>query len=131
MTNALKVLDGLNEKQKLAAAALADGSTRDKAAEIAGVDRTTVFRWLRNPDFVTAYKSLAQSTLESLIGKAVNTLESMLSSDNEWVRMNAAKTIIDRVMPTIEAQNSAIHIEFNMPKPAMPDPIVVENGELE
>lgn len=133
-TTALVVLDGLTEAQKKAAIALAEGATRDDAAIAAGVDRTTVFRWLRKPEFVDAYKSLSQSSLEALLGKAVNCFENMLQSKNEWIRLNAARTIIERVMPNVEAENSAIHVEFTMPQPAMPppiDPIEAEDSSVE
>ena len=116
----LSLLDGLSESQQKAAFAIADGSTREAAAQTAGVTRTTIYRWLREPEFVMAYKSIAQSSLESLLGKAINAMEQALTSSNEWIRLNAARTIIERVMPNVETENSAVHVEFHMPKPAMP-----------
>ena len=41
--------DGLSPTQELALAALLAGKTVTAAAQQAGVDRSTVYRWLRNP----------------------------------------------------------------------------------
>lgn len=134
MSVALAKLDALSETQKIAAIALAEGKTRDEAAQQAGVDRTTVFRWLRKPEFVEAYKSMANIAMQALLGKAVATLEASLRSESEWVRMNAARMIIDNVMPAVAAQNSAVHVEFNMPQPALPrhdEAITDEDGDVE
>lgn len=125
---ALTSLDGLGDAQKIAAIALAEGKTREEAAREAGVDRTTVFRWLRKPEFVAAYKSVAQLSMEALLGKAVSSIEAMLGSKNEWVRLGAARMIIDHVIPHVEAANSAIHVNFNMPQPALPTRLEADGG---
>src|ERR1041385_4773739 len=42
----------LNPKQLMVVAALAEGSTEAEAARLVGVNRTTIYRWHQNADFV-------------------------------------------------------------------------------
>jgi transposase-like protein len=59
-------VEGLSESQELALAALRAGATFGKAAEAAGVNRTTVYRWVHgDPHFRAAYNAWQQAAAES------------------------------------------------------------------
>ena len=54
------VSNGFSQGQLRAAEALASGATQGKAAEVAGVTRITILRWLKNPDFRNKVQELTR-----------------------------------------------------------------------
>ena len=80
------LVDIATQKQQ-AIQQLLEGSSITKTAEIIGVDRSTVHRWLREPKFIAARNRLAKeardashSRLHSLIGKAVAVVENRIKA---------------------------------------------------
>jgi hypothetical protein len=90
---ALGKVEGLPQTQEAALTALRSGCSFMDAAELAGVDRTTLYRWLqRDPQFRAAYNlwqrelaESAQARLLKLTAKAVEVVEKALERGNEKV----------------------------------------------
>ena len=85
---------------------LAGGGSQIEAATEAGVDRTTIQRWLRNPEFVAAVDAeieaalaSARKSLRAAAPKAVSALLSIAGNEEapESARVQAAKEILNRV----------------------------------
>lgn len=97
------------EKKKLAAEIIANGGTGANAARTAGVDRSTVTRWVRDPEFqrliLDAQESAttgdvseeATKSLSDLLPQAVAVIEKALSGDKTLV--SSARVALD-VMKT-------------------------------
>lgn len=56
----------------------------------------TICNWKKDAEFMAQYNKLLRSSLQSVAGKAVRTLVSLLDADSEQVRLNAAKDVLDR-----------------------------------
>lgn len=81
--------------------ALASGSSVRDAANKSGVSERTLFRRVKDSKFQddvnNARREIIENSLSKLIElseKAVNTLEQLLQSDNQTVRIAAAKFIL-------------------------------------
>jgi hypothetical protein len=77
--------EGLSPSQLKALSALIAGTTITDAADIAGVDRTTVHRWIREPEFCAAHnarraelRDAVEAKLRALQAKAIEVVESAL-----------------------------------------------------
>lgn len=93
-------------RQLRAATAIASGMTRAEAAEHCGMNVTTVYRWLKKPEFVALIEELqglqidkARSSLEAAAAIAANTVVELSSnaSISPAVRLKAALAILDRI----------------------------------
>lgn len=92
--------------------ALIQEDSLESAAKAAGVNRTTLWRWLQEPEFQAAFRYGCKTLMESGLGKlqgyterAVDTLGRALSADAEpgWgVRVRAATAILDRSLKAWE-----------------------------
>jgi hypothetical protein len=70
-----------------------------------GVSRDTLYRWKREPDFVQDVKDKMVVIFEDLIPKAIATVEELLDSTNQKVRLEAAKLILDKTFPNLSEVN--------------------------
>ena len=95
----------LNAKQLQTAVLLSGGTTITLAAEQAGVTRVTLHQWLKNDDEFIAYlNSLkrdlvdsARAGLQASVAMAIETINTIMTdSDNDVVRLNAAKEVLNR-----------------------------------
>ena len=95
----------LNAKQLQAAALLSGGATITATAEQTGITRVTVHQWLRDDDvFIAHLNSLkrdlidsARAGLQASVALAIETINSIMTdSDNDIVRLNAAKEVLNR-----------------------------------
>ncbi len=84
-------------------AALAAGKTAVEAAALAGVSRQTVARRTADPDFAARLAAAkgealgeALEFLRLLLGRSVGTLGALLASDDQRVRLRAAKVLLDQ-----------------------------------
>ena len=89
--------------------AIACGSTKMDAARINGCAVRTVDRRMADPEFrkkVEAFRSdvlsSAAGKLASAAGKAVSTLEELLGSKSESIRLGASRAILDSVIKITE-----------------------------
>jgi transposase len=86
------------------AVALAEGQTETEAARLVGVNRTTIYRWHQEVDFVAELNRLKRESLaehraklRSLLDKATQTLESCLERpEGDMIKMKAAMFIVSR-----------------------------------
>jgi len=95
----------LNAKQLQTAVLLSGGTTITLAAEQAGVTRVTLHQWLKNDDEFIAYlNSLkrdlvdsARAGLQASVALAIETINTIMTdSDNDVVRLSAAKEVLNR-----------------------------------
>ena len=102
----------LSLKQDKAITALLSAPTVEKAAEVAGVGRSTIHHWLNREDFraelTRRRNEIADAALDAFkcyVFAAVEALAKLLeSSDNEKVRRLAAKDVLDYVLKIRHAQ---------------------------
>lgn len=86
--------------------ALASGCHVENAAVLAGVSERTAYRRLADPEFRSRLDLARESIRESILAKladaghdAIGTLwDLMQSSEDEGIRLKAAKTLIDSLM---------------------------------
>lgn len=95
---------GLSAKQQKAIEALLCEPTIQAAAQAAGVARATIFRWLSDVSFASAYKSARGQLLESMLTAlqaastdAVKTLREVMNDRAAQVsaRVSAARTVLE------------------------------------
>jgi AcrR family transcriptional regulator len=106
----------LNTKQGRGIVALLANPKLKDAAEAAGVSEATLWRWLQDKDFHTAYMKArrdavqgAIARLQSISVEAVETLHEIMSDKTALVfaRVTAARTILDYAMKGIELEDLA------------------------
>lgn len=102
-----ETLEGLTPKQIAAIEGLCREATIEAAASVAGVSKTTLWRWLQTEDFSRAYREArarlldnALSQLESSAGLAIETLRDVMSNKKAQAaaRVGAAKATIDALL---------------------------------
>jgi hypothetical protein len=108
----------LNRKKEQALSALLSEPTVEQAATKAGVSYATLRRWLKEPGFVTAYRSARRELVEGAIGRlqaatgqAVGTLLAVSregAKDSDRVR--AAIALLDHAFRGIELAD-ALHVD--------------------
>jgi len=95
----------LNAKQLQAAVLLSAGTTITATAEQTGITRVTLHEWLRNDDKFIAYLNslkhdlidAGRAGLQASVALAIETINSIMTdSDNDVVRLNAAKEVLNR-----------------------------------
>lgn len=95
----------LTPQQETAIASLLTGATLAKAAEAAGVDRTTLWRWLKtDAAFVAEHnrarkeqRDAAQLEVRSLASQAVSTIRELMTNPlaPSAIRLKAALAVLD------------------------------------
>src|SRR2546430_29833 len=82
--------------------ALAGGKTVAEAADATGLSERTIFRRLEDADFRRRVSQARGDMLARAVGRladvsarAVKTLEALLEAEGEFVRLNAAKAILE------------------------------------
>ena len=75
-----------------------------------GIVKQTYYNWLNNPDFKEELKKQQEiyyenslSAIKTLFALAVETHEELLKSDNEYVRLRAANSVINKNARILEA----------------------------
>ena len=99
----------MSHKQEQAIAALLSEATVASAAEKARVAEVTLYRWLKLPDFVAAYREAGREVVEKAIAQlqqsswaASTTLVRLLGSGSDAIRLRAAQTILDQANKGLE-----------------------------
>ena len=92
----------LSERQELAIPHLVSAKSASETAELIGVNRTTIYRWMDDPTFREEYDrqrdavaDFARSSMRTLMLKALSVQAERLDSDDPKERARAAKEIID------------------------------------
>ncbi len=98
--------DNLSVNQRRAIVYMIEKDTITAAAEATGVNRRTLYLWLRQPAFQAAYRAAkrevyghAVAKLQRHASRAADVLFELMVSDNETVspgvRLGAARSILD------------------------------------
>ena len=110
----------LTPKQEKAIQALLAHPTMDEAAQAAGVGRTTIFRWLQQKEFQTAYRNARRESVKHAIARlqnrtseAVEVLAEVMNdqTNNPSARVGAAKAIIEYSIKAVEIEDLAQRVE--------------------
>lgn len=72
-----------------------DLTQKEIAAQV-GIDETTITRWKRKPEFQEEMEKTQREYLGALARPALRVMRDALNSDNEWIRVQTAKDILDR-----------------------------------
>jgi hypothetical protein len=98
--------------------ALSTGQTVREAAKTAGIAESTAYRRLRDEEVRQEISAVRTQMLSEAIGRlsaaassAVGTLETLLESSVESVRLGAARAILDRVIVVRESLEFAERLE--------------------
>ena len=109
-----------NRKKELALSALMTETTLQKAAKVAGIGEVTLWRWLKEKEFIEAYRVLkreavtqAVARLQQISCKAVDTLKQVMEDKDSpaSVRVSAAKSIIEMAIKAVELDDITKKIE--------------------
>ena len=99
----------LSRKQDAAIGALLSQSTISAAVQAVGLGEATLRRWLKEPDFLGAYRATRRDALEHCVAllqkagsDAVEALQQSLQATSEGVRLRAACAILDYSMKGAE-----------------------------
>ena len=92
----------LSEKQVLAIPHLVSAKSVSETAELIGVNRTTIYRWMDDPTFREEYDrqrdavaGFARAGMRTLMLKALSVQAERFDSDDPKERARAAKEIMD------------------------------------
>lgn len=110
----------LTAKQSKALVGLLTLDTIKAAAEAAGVDETTVIRWMKDDPFRTAYRDARREIvnhavvrLQGACSVAVNTLRSIAADEDKPAasRVTAARAILDASQRAVEIDDLGARVE--------------------
>ena len=89
--------------------ALLKSSTVTEAAKVCGLSEETLYRYLRDKDFVSEYRNARRQVVENSItqlqqasGEAVETLRRNLSCSNPQAEIRSAQIILDNALKGVE-----------------------------
>jgi transposase-like protein len=108
--------DSLSPIQERAIVALLSNSTIKRAAKSVGVDDATLWRWLQDKDFHTAYRTARRESVSQAIARlqqasseAVNTLREIVKDKEQPApaRVSAAKAILEFSIKAVEIEDMA------------------------
>lgn len=99
----------MKAKKEQAIVALIKHGSVAAAAEACEIGERTLYRWLNEAEFLTAYRAaradLVEAALAELQGDskaAVDTLRQLLNSTKETIQLRAAQTIIEHALRAVE-----------------------------
>ena len=97
--------------------ALMQGATREKAAEAAGVDPATLYRWQKDPEFQKAHLEArrvvfgqATGRLQQAANTAVDTLIGIMNDPEAHGRVQAAKCVLELSRKSLELDDLKIQV---------------------
>lgn len=108
----------LSRKQELAISALLTCDKVAGAAEQAGVSEKTLYRWMHEPEFKTAYRTARQAVLQTSIGtlqaassEAVATLKRNLTCGTPSTEVQAAAKLLEQCFKAAELHDVVERLE--------------------
>lgn len=111
----------LTSKQNKAIALMVEKNlNQNEIAKELNVARQTISNWKRNAEFQEELLNAERNLLKGLTGKAIKTMENLLTAKSELVRYNAASDILDRTghKPTDKVEAEIITPTFINDVPA-------------
>lgn len=112
--------DGLSIEQHRAISALLTETTQQAAADQAGVNRTTLYRWLQTEPFRDAYREArkevvghARARLQLLTEEAAEALREVMNNSNAPApaRVSAARTVLEMADRATESEEIERRLE--------------------
>lgn len=112
--------DALTAAQHRAVVALLTEPTLQEAAKTAGVNRSTIYRWLQESDFQAAYREArrqamrrATARLQEISSEAVEVLREVMGDKAQQgaARVGAARIVLDYAAKMTETEDLATSIE--------------------
>ena len=113
-------MNGISRKQDTAIGALLSRPTILAAAESVGVGESTLRRWLKDGDFLTAYRAARREAVSQAIGHlqgacsvAVMALTDISQDVNcpASARVSAARTVLELALKGVELEDLAVRVE--------------------
>ena len=113
-------MHGISRKQDTAIGALLSRPTISAAAESVGIGESTLRRWLKDRDFLTAYRAVRREAVSQAIGHlqgacsvAVLTLTDISQDVNcpASARVSAARTVLELALKGVELEDLAVRVE--------------------
>ena len=113
-------MNGISRKQDTAIGALLSQPTILAAAESVGVGESTLRRWLKDGDFLTAYRAARREAVSQAIGHlqgacsvAVMALTDISQDVNcpASARVSAARTVLELALKGVELEDLAVRAE--------------------
>ncbi len=110
----------LPRKGQQAIAALIEAPTIKEAASITGVGEATLFRWMQDSNFQSAYRDAKHrivnhsiTRLQQATGEAVETLVEIMKDDTKPAssRVACAKAILDLSVKAVELEDLAARVD--------------------
>ena len=108
-SGAMSVRGSVRKQTRRTIVALLSETTVSAAAERAGVNEATLYRWLKQADFNAAYRAAGRHAVEKAIAQiqqsswaASTTLLKLLGSTSDSVRLRAAVAILDHANKGVE-----------------------------
>ena len=112
--------DKCSRKQEAAIAALLTHGTLGKSAAASGISESTIRRWLKEPQFQTAYGQAKRQLLEGTINRlrsigvdGVNALHYVARDKNSpaGARVSAGRAILEVLLRAVEVQDLAERLD--------------------
>jgi hypothetical protein len=109
-----------SRKQERTIKALLENDTLADAAQAVGIGETTLWRWLQEPEFKSAFREAkrrvldeALTTLQKATGKAIGALVSILEDQGKpaSARVTAAKTILETAVKSIQVEELEARVD--------------------
>lgn len=111
-------MEEINRKQEKVMLDLLNGSTVTDASKTNKVSETTIYNWLQDETFKTAYRKLRRESVENSLAQiqqatteAVETLRRNLTCENPSVEVRTAQIILDNAVKAVELTDLAERIE--------------------
>lgn len=107
----------LSDKQIKSIPKILANRTIEAGCIAAGIDRSSYFRWLKDPAFETEIKTqrkqivdAAYALLQQAHEKAAQALIELLDTDDERVKIRAAESILDRYVNFIQGEELELRL---------------------
>ncbi len=107
----------ITNQEKVLIALINTSSIREAALE-SGIGEATIYRYLKDKDFITEYRNARRQTVESVIaqmqnaaGLAVETLKNNLHCENPAVAVRASQILLDFTFKGLETTDILERLE--------------------
>ena len=113
-------MHGISRNQDTAIGALLSRPTISAAAESVGIGESTLRRWLKDRDFLAAYRAARREAVSQAVGHlqgacsvAVLALTDISQDVNSpaSARVSAARTVLDLALKGVELEDLAVRVE--------------------
>jgi len=113
-------MHGISRKQDTAIGALLSRPTISAAAESVGIGESTLRRWLKDRDFLAAYRAARREAVSQAVGHlqaACSVAVLALTDISQDVscpasaRVSAARTVLELALKGVELEDLAVRVE--------------------